>query len=207
MTTPLRLVIFDVDGTLVDSQGDIVAAMTAAFDAVGLALPARETLLSIVGLSLDVAMPALAPDADDVVHRQLVQAYKDSYMTLRAETGAAPDRDRQEPERRGADDEHRPVLDVHDRLHAGEGPGGERGMSIIDAPDISVEEVPRLLLRKPEAAAALGIGIRTLDHLVSDGEIKPIKIYSTVCFDPRDLRSWIDKQKDTHQKSTESPTR
>ncbi len=89
MTTPLRLVIFDVDGTLVDSQGDIVAAMAAAFASVGLPLPMRETLLSIVGLSLDVAMPVLAPDADDVVHAQLVQAYKDSYMTLRAETGAA----------------------------------------------------------------------------------------------------------------------
>lgn len=34
MSKPLRLVIFDVDGTLVDSQGDIVAAMTAAFAAV-----------------------------------------------------------------------------------------------------------------------------------------------------------------------------
>ncbi|MEM9637958.1 MAG: HAD family hydrolase, partial [Pseudomonadota bacterium] len=36
MTGALRLVIFDVDGTLVDSQGDILAAMGAAFDAVGL---------------------------------------------------------------------------------------------------------------------------------------------------------------------------
>ncbi|MGC1497423.1 MAG: HAD-IA family hydrolase [Sulfitobacter sp.] len=89
MTTPLRLVIFDVDGTLVDSQGDIVAAMTAAFAVVGLPIPARETLLSIVGLSLDVAMPVLAPDADGVVHVKMVQAYKDAYMTLRADAGVA----------------------------------------------------------------------------------------------------------------------
>ena len=32
MSAPLRLVIFDVDGTLVDSQADIVASMTAAWD-------------------------------------------------------------------------------------------------------------------------------------------------------------------------------
>ncbi|MGJ8617775.1 MAG: HAD-IA family hydrolase [Sulfitobacter sp.] len=89
MTAPLRLVIFDVDGTLVDSQGDIVAAMTLAFADVGLPLPARETLLSIVGLSLDVAMPILAPDASSDDHAHLVQAYKDAYMRLRAETGVA----------------------------------------------------------------------------------------------------------------------
>ena len=39
MSKPLRLVIFDVDGTPVDSQGDIVAAMTAAFAAVEEVVP------------------------------------------------------------------------------------------------------------------------------------------------------------------------
>lgn len=89
MTAPLRLVIFDVDGTLVDSQGDIVAAMTAAFTAVGVTVPPRETLLSIVGLSLDVAMPVLAPGQGADVHTQMVQSYKDAYMQLRAEVGVA----------------------------------------------------------------------------------------------------------------------
>lgn len=89
MSAPLRLVIFDVDGTLVDSQGDIVAAMTAAFASVNVPLPRRETLLSIVGLSLDVAMPVLAPDAPAAVHMKLVQSYKDAYMQLRAEAGVA----------------------------------------------------------------------------------------------------------------------
>lgn len=82
----MRLVIFDVDGTLVDSQADILAAMAAAFAAVGLPAPDRATVLGIVGLSLEVAMARLAPDAD---HAVMVQAYKDAYMTLRAQTGAA----------------------------------------------------------------------------------------------------------------------
>lgn len=89
MTAPRRLVIFDVDGTLVDSQGDIVAAMTAAFLDVDIAVPSRETLLSIVGLSLDVAMPVLAPAQGADVHIQMVQSYKDAYMRLRAEVGIA----------------------------------------------------------------------------------------------------------------------
>ncbi|MGC3938319.1 HAD-IA family hydrolase [Roseobacter sp. EG26] len=86
MSTGLRLVIFDVDGTLVDSQGDIIAAMTLAFEAVGLPVPERNAILGIVGLSLDVAMARLAPDAD---HLRMVAAYKDAYIALRAQTGAA----------------------------------------------------------------------------------------------------------------------
>ncbi|MEQ9695243.1 HAD-IA family hydrolase [Shimia sp. SDUM112013] len=87
--TALRLVVFDVDGTLVDSQGDILASMTMAFEAVGAPVPDHAAVLGIVGLSLDVAMPRLAPDLDRETHHALVDAYKASYMTLRARVGAA----------------------------------------------------------------------------------------------------------------------
>lgn len=87
--TALRLVVFDVDGTLVDSQGDILASMAMAFEAVGATPPSRKEVLGIVGLSLDVAMPRLAPDLDRDTHYAMVDAYKASYMTLRAKSGAA----------------------------------------------------------------------------------------------------------------------
>lgn len=86
MTTKPRLVVFDVDGTLVDSQGHIVASMADAFDEVDLAPPARSQILSIVGLSLPVAMARLAPDADN---DRMVKAYKDSYVAHRAAHGSA----------------------------------------------------------------------------------------------------------------------
>ena len=89
MAADLRLVVFDVDGTLVDSQGDIVAAMTSAFVALGLAVPERAAILGVVGLSLDVLMPMLAPEVTGATHAQLVQAYKDSYMDARKQQGAA----------------------------------------------------------------------------------------------------------------------
>lgn len=89
MTAPLRLVLFDVDGTLVDSQGDIVAAMTHAFDRAGHPAPDRETILGIVGLSLDIAMPRLAPSLDARLHAAMVDWYKEAYMHLRAQSGAA----------------------------------------------------------------------------------------------------------------------
>lgn len=85
----MRLVVFDVDGTLVDSQGDIVASMTAAFDHVGLAVPAREAVLGIVGLSLPLAMARLAPDVATDLHDDMVAAYKSAYQALRAKNGAA----------------------------------------------------------------------------------------------------------------------
>lgn len=89
MSGALRLVIFDVDGTLVDSQADILAAMSEAFAAAARPLPTRSRVLSIVGLSLDVAMARLVPDAPEAEQAVMVQAYKDAYMDLRAQTGAA----------------------------------------------------------------------------------------------------------------------
>jgi phosphoglycolate phosphatase len=79
----LRLVIFDVDGTLVDSQAEIIAAMAAAFQSEGLTLPERAAVLSIVGLSLAEAMQRLLPDADSGLHLRMVDAYKDAFVGLR----------------------------------------------------------------------------------------------------------------------------
>jgi phosphoglycolate phosphatase len=85
----LRLVIFDVDGTLVDSQSEIVAAMTHAFAGEGRAAPQREAILSIVGLSLPEAMLRLCPEAEAAARAALVEGYKAAYMTRRLEIGAA----------------------------------------------------------------------------------------------------------------------
>lgn len=75
----LKLVIFDVDGTLVDSQGDILGAMGAAFASEGLEVPCREAVLGIVGLSLPQAMERLVPDLGAVQRTRMVEAYKVAY--------------------------------------------------------------------------------------------------------------------------------
>ena len=85
----LRLVIFDVDGTLVDSQGLIVRSMEAAFDGVGLPAPSRDKIKGIVGLSLDRAVALLAPAASDKEVQHIVQTYKDAFFTYRSAEGAA----------------------------------------------------------------------------------------------------------------------
>lgn len=84
-----RLVIFDVDGTLSDSQGHILASMEDAFAAVGRPLPPREVVLSIVGLSLEVAMPRLAPDLTPEQHEAMVAGYRAGFKSRREAGGVA----------------------------------------------------------------------------------------------------------------------
>ncbi len=83
-----RLVVFDMDGTLIDSQHVIVAAMTRAFTEGGHPVPVREDILSIVGLSLHQAIGTLAPHLPEAEIRGLVTLYSDSFVAQRAAGGA-----------------------------------------------------------------------------------------------------------------------
>ena len=79
----IRLVVFDCDGTLVDSQHAIVAAMRQAFTDNSLRLPEPEAVRQIVGLSLLKAMEALAPDAMPEQHRALERDYRRAFQLSR----------------------------------------------------------------------------------------------------------------------------
>lgn len=85
----MRLVIFDVDGTLVDSQRDILGAMQRAFAQLDRTPPTKDEILSIVGLSLPVAMSQLVPQAGEAEVADLVEGYKSAYVAMRAQVGAA----------------------------------------------------------------------------------------------------------------------
>ena len=80
----MRLAIFDVDGTLVDSQAMIAASLTSAFRAEGLPVPERTRMMSIVGLSLVDAMAALTPGEDHTTHERLAAAYKQAFWEHRS---------------------------------------------------------------------------------------------------------------------------
>ncbi len=80
-----RLALFDCDGTLVDSQHSICAAMEAAFGAHGLDQPCRAATRAIVGLSLVEAMAAMVPDGDRALHLALAESYKTAFQDLRAQ--------------------------------------------------------------------------------------------------------------------------
>lgn len=87
MSDSLKLVIFDVDGTLIDSQADILAAMATGFQGEGLAPPPREAVLSIIGLSLPEAIAKLADGAPQTKIDGIVEGYKNAYTQIRASQG------------------------------------------------------------------------------------------------------------------------
>lgn len=86
-TVAARLIIFDVDGTLVDSQAAILAAISEAFLRGGRPVPGREEALGVVGLSLVEAMAVLVPGAPADEHSRLAKFYRDAFVALRGRTG------------------------------------------------------------------------------------------------------------------------
>ena len=89
-----ELVVFDCDGTLVDSQHVILAAMHAAFDALGLPRCADQDVRRIVGLSLPEALAALLGEelgADQALLDRLVRAYRQAFVDLRSRDGHQPE--------------------------------------------------------------------------------------------------------------------
>lgn len=79
----MKLVIFDCDGTLIDSQHAIVAAIGDAFERLSLKAPGRSEVMSIIGLSLPEAFAALAPEQSDDVQHELSRLYKAAFTEHR----------------------------------------------------------------------------------------------------------------------------
>ncbi len=81
----MYLVVFDCDGTLVDSQNMIVAAMDRAFTSHGLPSPSRALVLSVVGLSLPQAFSALVDGEETAPVDSLSEAYKTAFREIRTD--------------------------------------------------------------------------------------------------------------------------
>ncbi len=87
--TDLRLVIFDVDGTLVDSRAAILAAFQEAYTTLGLTCPRDEVALDGVGLSLDLLVRRMDPGHSDATYDALIDAYRRAFFNRRTRLGAA----------------------------------------------------------------------------------------------------------------------
>ncbi len=74
------LLIFDWDGTLMDSAGVIVDSIQRACEDIGLAAPSDRASRQIIGLGLVQALQTLLPDlpADD--YPRLVDRYRHHYL-------------------------------------------------------------------------------------------------------------------------------
>lgn len=81
----MYLIIFDCDGTLIDSQETILHGLRVGFDAVGLPMPDRKTALSIVGLSLDTAFEVLVGPEKAHLAPAMSDAYRQSKIARRGQ--------------------------------------------------------------------------------------------------------------------------
>ncbi|MCG2840207.1 HAD-IA family hydrolase [Sandaracinobacter sp. RS1-74] len=87
----MKLAVFDCDGTLVDSQANILRAMDVSFAALGLSAPDPHAVRRVVGLSLVEAMQALLPEAEAGLHARLADDYKTVFQRLRADRRLDPE--------------------------------------------------------------------------------------------------------------------
>jgi phosphoglycolate phosphatase len=80
----MRLVIFDLDGTLIDSVALIVETVTNSFNEIGQPVPDEKTIRSISGITLADALQVLAPGADAARLEVIADAYRKHYQADRS---------------------------------------------------------------------------------------------------------------------------
>ena len=83
LVTPekIRLIIFDWDGTLMDSETQIVHAMSAAIDELGLQKRSIDQCRNIIGLGLKEAVDTLYPGRDEAFRQQFVARYRHHWFS------------------------------------------------------------------------------------------------------------------------------
>lgn len=85
MSHPFKLIVFDFDGTLVDSQLGIVRCMSEGFAAVGLPAPEARAVRRVVGLSLELAVARLLPPEAQEAVAPVAAAYRSAFLNWRAD--------------------------------------------------------------------------------------------------------------------------
>ena len=80
MTDSIECIVFDWDGTLMDSEAQIVHCLHAAIADLGLEPMDDATVRNIIGLGLKEAIDALVPGRDAGFHQAFVEAYREHWF-------------------------------------------------------------------------------------------------------------------------------
>jgi len=81
------LIVFDWDGTLMDSTAVIAGSIQAACRDLGLTVPDDEAARHVIGLGLSQALRHAVPDAPESLYEPLVERYRHHFL---AQDGAIP---------------------------------------------------------------------------------------------------------------------
>ncbi len=85
MENRFDLIVFDWDGTLMDSAEAIVRSIRAASLDAGFPAPEPDAARHVIGLGLNEAMACLFPDADVVARQRLSERYRHHYLSASEE--------------------------------------------------------------------------------------------------------------------------
>jgi phosphoglycolate phosphatase len=80
MNKKYQLIIFDWDGTLMDSTAQIVNCMQLAISAMKASPRSDADIINIIGLGLEEAIYALYPQANHTFMTQTAAVYRDYYL-------------------------------------------------------------------------------------------------------------------------------
>jgi phosphoglycolate phosphatase len=72
----VRLIVFDWDGTLMDSEAQIVACLNAAIEDLGLEPLDDRVVSNVIGLGLSEAIDTLVPGRDAIFHQAFIGHYR-----------------------------------------------------------------------------------------------------------------------------------
>ncbi|MBL8631123.1 MAG: HAD-IA family hydrolase [Rhodospirillaceae bacterium] len=87
MSKPIKLAVFDLDGTLVDSVGHIARAVTETARILNIPAPAPEAIPRVIGLSLDMALATLFPGHDAKTYAEADRVYRKLFSDWREQSG------------------------------------------------------------------------------------------------------------------------
>lgn len=80
MKKQFELIVFDWDGTLMDSEARIVDCMKQAINDLNLPQRSNDELKNIIGLGLKEALMTLYPEGDDDIYNALVVRYREHFL-------------------------------------------------------------------------------------------------------------------------------
>lgn len=87
MKNKFDLIIFDWDGTLIDSISWITSCLQKAGELCGCEIPEAQAAKNVIGLSIQRAVAELYPQADAPTQQRLVASYSETYLSKQLSKG------------------------------------------------------------------------------------------------------------------------
>lgn len=75
-----QLIVFDWDGTLIDSEARIVNCMRAAIQDLQLPERSHDAMRNVIGLGLQEALATLYPEGNQSIYQELVERYRHHFL-------------------------------------------------------------------------------------------------------------------------------